>query len=93
MHKLASPYSSLRQVSLQEAVYCSLSELWLRKCFPRAVVFNTNILSEYIRICKSVEEIEELDPDSTDVFKQNMVDRYIDERNSQYKNGMYSIVD
>ena len=40
-----------------------------------------------------MEEIEELDPDSTDVFKQNMVDRYIDEQNSQYKNGMYSIVD
>ena len=26
-------YSSSRQVSLQEAVYHSLPELWLRKCF------------------------------------------------------------
>ena len=85
MHKLASPYSNSRQVSLQEAVYYSLTELWLRKYFPITVFVNTNILSESIRICKSVVEIEELDPDSTDIFKQNMVDRYIDKPDSGLK--------
>ena len=92
MHKLASSYSNSRQVSLQEAVYYSLPELWLRKCFPRTVFVNTNIPSERIRICKSVEEIEELDPDSTDIFKQNMVDRYIDKSDSWFKSGVYGTV-
>ena len=40
-----------------------------------------------------MEEIEELNPDSTAIFKRNMVDRYIDRPKSQYKNGMYGIVD
>ena len=40
-----------------------------------------------------MEETEELDPDSTDIFKRNMVDRYIDRPNSQYKNGMHGVVD
>ena len=39
-----------------------------------------------------MEEIEELDPDSTDNVKRNIVDRYTDRPNSQYKNGMYGIV-
>ena len=71
--------------------YISLPELWLRKCFPRTVFVNTSIPSKRIRICKSVEEIEELNPDSTDIFKRNMVHRYIDWPNSQYKNGMNGI--
>ena len=71
MHKLASSYSNSRQVSLQEAVYYSLPELWLRKCFPKTVFVNTNMTAERIRICKSVEDIEELDPDSTDIFRRN----------------------
>ena len=50
-------------------------------------------MSERIEICNSVEEIEELHTDSTYIFKQNMVDRYIDRPNSQYKNGMHDIVD
>ena len=93
MHKLASSYLSLRQFPLQEAVYCSLPELWLRNRFPRTVFGNTSILPERIRICKSVEETEELNPDSTDIFKQIMVERYTDRPNSQYNNGMYGIVD
>ena len=40
-----------------------------------------------------MEDIQELDPDSTDIFKQNMVDRYIDRRDSRFKSGMYGTVD
>ena len=93
MYRLASSYSSSKQVSFQEAVYCSLTELWLRKCFPRTVFVNTSIPSECIRICQSLERIEELNRDSTDVLKQNMVVRYIDRLNSQCQNEIYGIVD
>ena len=47
----------------------------MRKCFS-IVFLNTSISSERIRIFKSVEKMKELDPDSTDTFKQNIVDRY-----------------
>ena len=69
MNKLASFFSSSRQVSHQEAVYYSLPELWLRKCFLRTVFVNISITSERISICNSVDEEEELDTDSTDIFK------------------------
>ena len=71
----------------------SLPEFWLKNCFPRAVFVNTSIPSERIRVCKSVEKIEELEPDSTDNFKRSMVDRYTDRPNRQYNNEMYGIVD
>ena len=60
---LASSYLSSRKVSLQEAVYYSLSKLWLKKCSPKTVFVNTSIPSEHIQICSSVEKIEDLDPD------------------------------
>ena len=69
MHKLANFYSSSKQVFLQEVVYYSLPELWLRKCFPRTVIVNASIPLECIRICKSLEGIEEFNRDSTDILK------------------------
>ena len=87
MYKFASSYSISRQVSLQEAVYYSVPKIWLRKYFPTTVLVNTSIPSERIQICKSVEEMEELKPDSNDIFKRNMIDRYIDRPNNQYRIG------
>lgn len=93
MHKLASYYWSSRQVSREKVVYHGFPEIWLRKSFSRTVFVNASKVSERIRICKSVEELEDLNPDGTDIFKQNMEDIYIDRRNNRYKNGMYGIVD
>ena len=46
MYKVASAFATSRQVSVQESIYCTLPELWLRKCFPKTVFVNTNIPSE-----------------------------------------------
>ena len=46
----------------------------MRNCFPRTVFVNTSISSERIGICTSGGGVKELDPDSTDTFKQNMVE-------------------
>ena len=89
VHKLASSYSISRQVFLREALYYSLPELWLRNCFPRTVFGITTIPSKCIQIFKSMEAIE--NPQSTDIFKGNLVDRYIGSSKRQYKNGMYGI--
>ena len=45
------------------------------------------------RVCRSKEEIDELPEDSCDIFKQNMIDRYIDRPNKTFLGGKYSILD
>ena len=93
MYKLASAFATSRQISLQEAVSFSLPELWQRKCYPKTIFVNTNLPSNRFRMCKTEREIAELDPDSTDVFKRNMIERYMDRPNTTFKNGAYAVVD
>jgi len=45
------------------------------------------------RVCRTEEEISNLPPDSTDIFKRNMLDRYMDRPNLEFKNGKYSMID
>eukprot|EP00111_Clytia_hemisphaerica_P022559 TCONS_00066307-protein len=78
MSKIAKVYNSNRECSIQEAVYLTMPELWLRKCFPAISFVNTNLSNQRYRIFKSKEEIEELPEDSDDLFKRNMLNRYID---------------
>ena len=93
MYKIASAFATSRHISLQEAVALTLPELWLRKCFPKTVFISTNIPTERVKFCKSEKEIRELNPDSTDVFKRNMIDRYIDRPDKNFRNGKFSVVD
>ena len=93
MISIAKAYASNRECSVQEAVYHVMPELWLRKCFPRVHFLNSNLPSERYRMCKSQEELAELPEDSIDVFKENMLDRYLDRPNSTFMNGKYKSVD
>lgn len=93
MYKIVSAFSCSRQVSVQEAAYLSLPELWLRKCFPKTVYVNSGLPSDRIRIYKSEEEIKELSSDSTDVFKRSLCDRYIGRPNATFCKGRYAQVD
>ena len=45
------------------------------------------------RICKSKEELAELPESSTEVFKRNSLDRYMDRPNLTFKEGKYSVLD
>ena len=47
-------------MSVQEAAYLCLVELWPRKCQPGVLYFNTNIPNERIRLLKSEEEMLEM---------------------------------
>ena len=49
--------------------------------------------SERIRICKSQSEIEELEPESTDIFKRNIIERYMDRPDSIFGNGRFHVID
>ena len=92
MLKLAKAYSSNRECSVQEAVYHVMPELWLRKTFPAVIFVNTNLPENRFRICKSEEELNELPDDSSDIFKHNMLDRYMDRPDNSFKNGKYKIL-
>ena len=78
MKNIAKAYNTNRECSVQVAVYLTMPDLWLRKCFPAIQFVNTNMPEDRYRIFKTQEEIEELEDDSTDVFKHNMLDRYVE---------------
>ena len=44
-------------------------------------------------MCRSKKEIDELPEDSCDVFKRNMIDRYIDRPNTAFLGGKYKMLD
>ena len=77
MRSVARAYATKRECSVQEAVYILMPELWLRRTFPGVIFANSNLPENRFRICRSKEEIDELPEDSVDIFKRNMIDRYI----------------
>ena len=75
LRKIGAAFLSTREVSSQECVYRCMPELWLRKIFPATVFVSTELPEERIHVTKSQQELD-LDDDSTDVFKSNIVERY-----------------
>lgn len=48
----------------------------MRRIFPATVFVNTNLPEKRIRVTKSHQELENLDDESTDIFKSNIIERY-----------------
>ena len=76
LKKIGAAFLSTREVSSQECVYRCMPDLWLRKIFPATVFVNTNLPEKRIRVTKSHQELENLDDESTDIFKSNIIERY-----------------
>ena len=76
LKKIGAAFLSTREVSSQECVYRCMPELWLRKIFPATVFVNTNLPEKRIRVTKSHQELENVDDESTDIFKSNIIERY-----------------
>jgi hypothetical protein len=53
-------------------------ELWLRKIFPKTIFVSTDFAENRVRVTKTQRELDELDDDSTDIFKSNIIVRYSD---------------
>ena len=77
MKSVAHAYSSKRECSLQEAVYHFMPELWLRNVFPAVVNVNSNLPEKRVKMVLNKNELHFLPEDSTDIYKRNMVSRYI----------------
>ena len=93
MRTNAHAYATNRECSLQEAVFHILPEVWLRKIFPGVIFANSSTPDRRYKIFRNEEEMSELSVDSTDVFKRNMLDRYIDRSNVTFANGRYTALD
>ncbi|XP_057310266.1 uncharacterized protein LOC130648243 [Hydractinia symbiolongicarpus] len=93
MKDIARAYSTKRECSVQEAVYHIMPELWLRKTCPGLTFANSNMPQHRYRIFLSEDEIKELPEDSIDVFKRNMIDRYLDRPDKNFRGGKYQIID
>ena len=77
MFKISHALTNTRQVTVQEAVYLCLPELWLRKLSPSVLYVNTNIPSKTVRMIKREKEILELPGDSDEIFKSGIVEYYM----------------
>ena len=76
LRKIGAAFLSKREVSSQECVYRCMPELWLRKIFPKTVFVSTDLPEKRLRVAKSQQELDELDDDSTDIYKSNIIERY-----------------
>ena len=74
--KIGAAFLSSHEVSSQECVYCCMPKLWLRKIFPPTVFVSTDLPDKRLRVTKSQQDLEELDDESTDIFKSNITERY-----------------
>ena len=70
-----------------------MPELWLRKSYPRVIFVNINLPEKHFRVCLTEDELNELPEESTNVFKCNMFDRYMERPNKTFKNGKFSAID
>ena len=74
--KIGASFLSTQEVSSQECVYCCMPELWLRKIFPGTVFVSTDLPEKRVCVTKSKQELDDLDDDSTDIFKSNIIERF-----------------
>ena len=72
LKKTGAAFLSTREVSSQECVYRCMPELWLRKIFPKTVFVNTDLPDKRVCVTKTTVELDELDDDSTDIYKSNI---------------------
>ena len=90
---ISKAYMTKRECSVEEAVYLIMPELWLLNTFPRVVFANSHLPEDRYRVCCSEEELQKMCEDSTDIFKGNMLDRYMDRPDLIFAAGKYSILD
>ena len=93
MKSVARAYRTHREMSVQIGVTIALPELWLRKTCPTVVFANSNLPEKRYRIFCSEAKILNMPANSKDLFKRNMLDRYIDRLDKIFRQGKYQFLD
>ena len=78
MKSVSQTYVNKRECSIQECVCQVLSGHCLKKTFPGLTFAKSNTPEKRYRICREENDMSQLPEDSRDIFKKNMIDRYID---------------
>ena len=76
LRKIGASFLSTQEVCSQECVYRWMPELWLRKIFPGIVFVSTDLPEKRVHVTKSKQKLDDLDDDSTDIFKSKIIERY-----------------
>jgi hypothetical protein len=93
LRKIGAAFLSTREVSAQECVYRCMPELWLRKIFTKTLFVSTDFAENRVRFAKKQQELDELDDESTDIFKSNIIVRYSDgPKNIPVVNDVFSFI-
>ena len=93
MQEIVRAYVNKPEYSVQEAVYHALTELHLRKIFKVYVSLIAIFQENVSKFLKSETELNMLPGHSTDVFKRNNVDRYINRPNKIFCHRSYQVLD
>ena len=93
MKSISKAYRTQREMSIQEAVSIVLPEIWLRKTSPGVIFANSNLPENRYRILKSEEEISNMEEGETDIFKKNMLERYMNRPDRNFRKGRYAALE
>ena len=93
MKLISKAYRTQREMSIQEAVSIVLPEIWLRKTSPGVIFANSNLPENRYRILKSEEEISNMEEGETDIFKKNMLERYMNRPDHNFRKGRYAALE
>ena len=75
LRRLGSVFLNHREVSAQEAVYRILS-LPLKQLSRKVIFVNTAAKEERVSLLKPINQIEDMDEDSEDIYQTSLIDRY-----------------
>ena len=93
MRSAANAYLKKSECIIQECVYHFLPGQWLRRTFPGVIFANSNMPGKRLRNFLNENEIMDLPEGSKNIFKQNIIDRYMYRQNIASLDGKYSILD
>ena len=92
MNNILQAYTSNGECSVQEVVYHE-PELHLRRVFPSVCFVKTSLPKDHSEILETEEELKSFPENSTNIFKRNILHRYMDQPNHSFCGGRYSMLD
>ena len=75
LRRLGSVFLNHREVSAQEAVYRILS-LPLKQMSRKVIFVNTAAKEDRVSLLKPINQIQDMDEDSEDIYQTSLIDRY-----------------
>ena len=90
MPAVAHVYVSYREYSVQEPVNLLLPKVVIKKIFPDVIYAITNLAEK--KILQWQEWIIQLPDKSEDIFKSDMLDRFMDRPDELFCNGHYAVL-